>query len=68
MPGLRTMFNNNLLQLVMEKARRSGADPQSLVDDSDVVELQNGCACCSASDELLMVLALRFIPNRLFSR
>ncbi len=26
-----------------------------LVDVSDVMELQNGCACCSSSDELLQV-------------
>jgi G3E family GTPase len=49
------------LQLVKERVRRSSIeaggvrDSLALLDDSEVVELQNGCACCSASDELLTV-------------
>eukprot|EP00961_Rhodomonas_salina_P169501 2283716-Rhodomonas_salina.1 len=29
-----------------------------LVDTSEVMELQNGCACCTASDELAEVVSL----------
>lgn len=34
-------------------ATRQGIIGGKLLDTSDVMELQNGCACCSASDELL---------------
>ena len=56
------MLKMAVFQLVMERVRRSsvkagggGRNDLALIDDSEVVELQNGCACCSASDELLTV-------------
>ena len=49
-------------KLVKSDSTRPKGDPTmidspnlgGLLDTSDVLELQNGCACCSASDELLM--------------
>ena len=38
-----------------ETKRRLTSFAGELVDSSDVMELQNGCACCSASEELLQV-------------
>lgn len=40
-------------KLVIAATQQSGQVGDVTVDTSDVVELQNGCACCSASDELL---------------
>ena len=41
-------------KLVVAAAQKSGGKMGDFgMDTSDVVELQNGCACCSASDELL---------------
>jgi len=36
-----------------EDGKRTGMIGGNVVDTSEVVELQNGCACCSASGELL---------------
>jgi G3E family GTPase len=36
-------------KLVRERTQRSNSNP----DMADCIELQNGCACCNASDELL---------------
>ena len=69
LPGVRLLRGNVqphdcvcALQLVKSKTRgekaESGSGMSGLVDVSDVMELQNGCACCSGSDELLQVTFL----------